>query len=225
MNLLEMRTAVSALAGDETAVQFTAAQVDLYINWGQQEIARRLELLQKEQTATALDSGTLAGGLVLTIDFDQELYVLWSSIKLSRMDYAMYLNSFSPGVLSNDAAAYYTIQNPSATTGLRRMLFYPYQNLGRTGLSIIVGYQGLPTTLALTTDICMLPVPCHEAVVLYALARCKLQENDMQGYQMIMKDFDSRCMMLSTLLEDSDGFSHAVIRNDYDDTWPVVLDG
>lgn len=224
MNLLDMRTAVAGLAGDESFAQFTAVQIDMYINWGQGEVARRLELLQQVQTATSLDSGSLSGGLAMSVDFDQELFVLWANQRLTRMDYATYLNGFD-GVLSTDAAAYYTLQNTSQATGLRRMLFFPYQTLGRTGLNITVVYQGAPITLVGTTDVCMLPVPCHEAVVLYALARCKLQENDMQGYQMIMRDFDTRCMQLSTLNEESDAFSYAVVRADYDNSWPVTLDG
>lgn len=225
MNFLAMRTAVAALAGDETFAQFTAAQINIYINWGQAEVARRLELLQEVQTTTSLDSGSLSGGIVLPVNFDQELFVFWSGFKLSRMDYATYFDGFSPGQLGNDQPSYYTIQNAGLTTGTRRMLFYPYQNFARTGLGIQVVYQGLPADLTADGDNCMLPVPCHEVVVLYALARCKMQENDMQGYQMIMRDVDMRSMALSSLLEESDAFSYAVVRNDYDSAWPVVLDG
>lgn len=225
MNFLQMRTACAALTGDETFSQFTAAQVNVYLNWGQQEVARRLELLQQVQVATALDSGTLSGGLVLSINFDQEMFVLWSNFKLTRMDYASYLEGFSPGQLGADQPSYYTIQNADSTTGLRRMLFFPYQNFARTGLSIQVVYQGLPADMSIDGDNCFLPLPCHEVVVLYAVARCKMQENDMQGYQMVMRDVDMRCMSLATLVEESDAFSYSVIRSDYDTSWPVILDG
>ena len=34
MNLTQMINAVSALAGDESQVQFTPAQITMYLNWG-----------------------------------------------------------------------------------------------------------------------------------------------------------------------------------------------
>jgi len=218
MNLLEMQTMVSALAGDESKVQFTDAQITQYLNWATGEIGRRLEILQKTVAFTALDATDVLGGVVMPADFDQELHVFWNGIPLSRTDFADYYSDYT-GSASNENATYYTLQNyaipASPTAGsTRRMLFYPYQPPGRTGLNINVMYQSLPTALAGPTDVCNLPAICHEVVCLYALSRCKLQENDYTAYQMIAKDVYNKLMELSTLMDESNAFSYPVVRSE-----------
>lgn len=214
MNLTQMISAVSALAGDESQVQFTPTQITQYINWGIDEIARRLENLQKQVTFTTLDSVDTVGGVALPLDFDQELFVFWNEIPLSRMDYGHYYADWQ-GQTDNGNATYYTVTGLNSVVNARRMVFYPYQAMGRTGISVRVIYQCFSPDLVLTTDTPALPEITHEVIVLYALSRCKLQENDYSGYTMVNKDVDARLMQLSTLMDEANGFSYPVVRSEH----------
>jgi hypothetical protein len=213
MNLTQMITSVSALAGDESQVQFTPAQITQYINWGIDEISRRLENLQKQVTFTTLDSVDTVGGVAMPADFDQELHVFWNEIPLTRMDYADYYSGWS-GQTDSGNAAFYSVTGYNSVSLARRMVFYPYQAMGRTGVFVRVIYQYLSPDLVVSTDTPVLPEITHEVVVLYALARCKMQENDYQGYQMINKDVDYKIMQLSSMMDEANGFSYPVVRSE-----------
>ena len=56
-------------------------------------------------------------------------------------------------------------------------------------------------TFVAPTDTPVLPDITHECIVLYALSRCKLQENDYGGFSLISKDVDFRLMQLSTMMD------------------------
>ena len=170
-----------------------------------------MENLQKQVTFTTLDSVDNVGGVALPADFDQELHVFWNEIPLSRMDYAHYYSGWS-GQTDSSNATYYTVTGYGSSG--RRMLFYPYQAMGRTGVNVRIIYQYLSTDMVLSSDTPALPDITHEVVVLYALARCKLQENDYQGYQTINRDVDGRLMQLSSLMDEADGFSYPTIRSE-----------
>lgn len=213
MNLTQMIASVSGLAGDESNVQFTPAQITQYLNWGVDEVSRRLEILQKSVSFTNLDSVGAVGGVAMPADFDQELHVLWNEIPLTRMDYAHYYSDWT-GQTDNGNPSYYTLTGYDATVNARRMVFYPYQAMGRTGVSVRVLYQCLSPDLVSGNDTPILPEITHEVICLYALARCKLQENDYSAYGLINRDVHSRLMELSTLMEEADNFSYSVVRSD-----------
>jgi hypothetical protein len=213
MNLTQMITSVSALAGDESQVQFTPAQITQYLNWAIGEISRRLESLQKQTTFTTLDSIDNVGGVALPADFKQELFVFWNEIPLTRFDYGHYYADWS-GQTGGSNPTHYTVTGWNSVALARRMVFYPYQTMGRTGVSIRVVYQYLSPDLALATDTPALPEITHEVLVLYALARCKLQENDYAAYSLIKKDVDFKLMELTSLMDEADGFSYPTIRSD-----------
>lgn len=223
MDLAGMQAYVSALAGDESNVQFSATQIYQYLSWGQQEICRRLELCQEPVSFTALDAGA-PGGVALPSDFSQELHVFWGGSRLSRMDYASFYNDYA-GTTSTDNAAAYTVGGYSAVApvGVRKMLFWPYQTASRTGLNIEVIYTSVPNDITIANGI-VLPTVCHEALCLYALARCKLQENDYPAYQLINKDVYAKLLEMTSLMNEADGFSYPVIRSETS-AGSVTLDG
>jgi hypothetical protein len=101
------------------------------------------------------------------------------------------------------------------------MVFWPYQSPGRTGLDIDLIYSSQPPDLVSGTDTPVLPDICHEAMVLYALAKCKLQENDYAAFKLIMQDYTQRMMELSTYITEADGFSYPVIRSSNDRVWAL----
>src|SRR4029077_21175664 len=107
---------------------------------------------------------------------------------------------------------YYTLTGYNALASGRRMVFYPYQPMGRTGVNVRVIYQCSSPDLVASTDAPVLPDITHEVICLYALARCKLQENDYGGYSLINKDIDFRMMQLSTMMDEASGFSYPVVR-------------
>jgi hypothetical protein len=216
MNLGQLQVMVSTLAGDETNVQFSTAQINQYINWAQMEVARRLELMQSLIVATTLDSAFMHGGVSLPNAFKQELHVLWNNQPITRINYADYYGyGGSPGT---ENATYYTIENISVSGP--RMLFWPYQNPGRTGLDIDIYHVAYPADMVSSVDNCTLPLATQETVCLMALSRCKLQENDYAAYKLVNQDVAGKLMELSSLLNDSSAFSYPVVRSD-----PMVLDG
>lgn len=221
MNLNSLITMTSALAGDESNVQFATPQITQYLNWAQKEMCRKLEFFQKTSTITTLDTGSVdnQGGAILPTDFDQELHVFWNGLRLGRVEYASFYNSLGGGV-GSDTPSYYSIQDFNATPA-RRMLFWPYQTPGRTGLDIDLIYQSQPPDLALPADVPVLPDVCHEAMVLYALAKCKLQENDYAAYKLINGDYGARMMELSTFVSEADGFSYPTVRSSSDRDWAL----
>lgn len=221
MNLTSLQTMVSALAGDESNVQFTTAQITQYLNWGQKEMCRRLELFQKTATITTLDTGHAdgMGGALLPVDFDQELHVFWNGQPITRANYADFYSALGGGV-GTDNPTYYTIQDYNSTPA-RRMVFWPYQAQGRTGLDIDVIYTSGPPDLVSGSDVPVLPDVCHETLCLYALSRCKLQENDYKAYQMVFQDYTGRVLELSTLVTEADGFSYPIVRSSNDNVWAM----
>lgn len=221
MNLTSLTQFVSALAGDESNVQFTAVQITQYLNWAQREMCRRLEMFQKASTITNLDSGNVdgQGGAVLPPDFTTELHVFWNGFKLGKVPYADIYNSLGGGV-GSDTPTYYSIQDYNSTPA-QRMLFWPYQSPGRTGLDIDILYTSQPPDLVAGADVPVLPEICHEAMCLYALAKCKLQENDYPAYKLITGDFQLKMMELSSYVTEGTGFSYPVIRSSNDTMWAL----
>lgn len=213
MNLTQMITSVSALAGDESNVQFTTTQITVYLNWAIDEISRKLEHHQKQVTFTVLDTGIEGvGGVAMPADFKQELHVFWNEIPLTRMNYGDYYKDWS-GQTDSGNATFYSVSG-FGSTGARRVVFYPYQTMGRTGVNVRVIYTSQPVDLVATTDVPPLPPQCDEVICLYALARCKMQENDFQGYKLIKQDVDYKIMELTSLMDEADGFSYPVVRSD-----------
>jgi hypothetical protein len=213
MNLTNMQTFVSALAGDESNVQFTLVQITQYLNWAQKEMCRRLEFFQKTATVTTLDSGHVdgQGGAILPADFAQELHVFWGNNKIAKTAYSTFYDQLGGGV-GTENPSYYALQDFNSTP-TRRMVFWPYQNPGRVGLDIDVIYTAQPPDLAVGADVPVLPDVFHEAMCLYALAKCKLQENDYAAYKLVHGDYQARMLELSSFVSEADGFSYPIIRS------------
>jgi hypothetical protein len=134
------------------------------------------------------------------------------------MDYASFYDAYGGATtLAAGDAMYYSISRTmiTSTPGQRRMVFYPYQTLGRTvpGVGVQVFYLGQPVDLVGNTDISTLPLVTHEVICMYALARCKLQENDNAAYSLIMKDVNLRIQRLSHMFDDADAGSYGIIRD------------
>lgn len=221
MNLGSLITMVSALAGDESNVQFSTSQITQYLNWAQKEMCRRLEFFQKTSTITALDTGHIdgQGGAILPADFDQELHVFWNGLRIGRIEYATFYTDLGGGI-GSDTPTYYAILDYNSTPA-RRMVFWPYQSPGRTGIDLDIIYQSQPPDLVVAGDTPVLPDICHECLVLYALAKCKLQENDYQAYKLVSGDYTARMMELSGFITEADGFSYPVIRSSNERVWAL----
>jgi hypothetical protein len=93
--------------------------------------------------------------------------------------------------------------------------------MARTGLDIDVIYTSQPPDLVAGADVPVLPDICHEAMCLYALAKCKLQENDYAAYKMISQDYNMRMMELSSAITEADGFSYPIIRSSSENMWAL----
>lgn len=186
MNFVDMSTTVQQLIGDETESQFKLAQIRRYLNMGQRYASSELECIEKEYT----NSGNLAtygniGTFPLPSDFIRARTVILNNNALS------YLQNFPRNELplqagqSGTVATHYYILN-AASVG-KQMAFYPSLPGGQA-VSLTLLYTAYAADMVNPTDISALPETTHELIIMYALARCKLQENDYEGYQFIMRN-------------------------------------
>lgn len=190
MNLGQMETMVQRLVGDSDQSQFLLTDIDQYINWAMRDIGRKLDLFVKTTTFAAFDAGPLAGGIILPVDFGRVLTVYVNSVKQTPMPRGKLWNDTSIS-LGTGTPVYYAIHPYEATSKSRRMVFYPYQNLNGTA-SISLTYVARAADMSVAGTECPLPDDLHEIVVLMAVYKCKIQENDLQAAGFIQKDIDDR---------------------------------
>lgn len=186
MNFGDMVLTVQQLIGDETDSQFKSAQIKRFLNMGQRYLAAELECIEKTYTnAGSLGTYGNIGTFPLPTDFIRARYVN--------------VNGYSLEFLQNYPTNELPIQNAQASTvpthyyilnasnGAKQMAFYPSLP-GGTAATLTMHYTGYPADMVNNADISALPETGHELIVMYALARCKLQENDYEGYQFIMRN-------------------------------------
>lgn len=189
----DMRQMVKDLAGDQDQVQFTNTQINRNLNQAQRIIAYKTECVEKRASFTQLDNvaGTFSGGVTLGTDFIRPRIVRFDGQILTEVSQdVLYPELTSVELVSTLPYGYYLTQTlpTSATARSRRMEFLPSQTLGRLGVNVEMLYIGTPNDMTADSDVSGLPELLHDAVVMTAFARTKLQENDYQGYQFIMQN-------------------------------------
>ena len=222
MLLSEMRTAVADMAGDQDNTQFSTAQIDRYINWAQTEIAVRYDVYEKTINITALDSTDIIGGILLPADFVRVSNLFWNSVKLSQIPASeMYSEGDAPITTGNGEPQYYAIEN-YRTGNQRRLSLYPYQTPGRSsGFTAKLFYVARPADLTLVGDISPLPLDIHETICEYAVARCKMQENDLQGAKFFLDMVKEHMAYLGFNMSVTNSDSYAGMRADAESIFPI----
>lgn len=198
MNFLDMRTEVWQLIGDEVGVQFKAAQVNRYLNAAQKYVAGELEIYQSTLTTLtpSPDTNYKVGGFLLPETVIRPLRVMWLSgatyVEVPWLQRFPYNEEFSQpaATYSGIPDNYYITNNllSNLSTLGRRIEFYPSVSPTYTIPGIHIVYSAYPPDMAADGDISPLPTALHEIIVMYALSRCKMQENDYEGAQFIMKE-------------------------------------
>jgi hypothetical protein len=178
MNANEMSELVRTLIGDLDGAQFTATQVLAYLNSGQRFVALRLECCESSATGVALDAN---GGIALPVGFIRPRMLLWNGEPLAYRQHSEYLN---PSDTSTGEPDFYYQINQG---GPRRLQFHPAQTALKA-VNYTLYYTSVPADMALDLAECVLPEHVHEIICMYAVAKCKMQENDYEGYRFIMAE-------------------------------------
>lgn len=223
MLLSEMRTAVADMAGDQDNTQFSTAQIDRYLNWAQTEIAVRYDVYEKTTNITTLDSTDLTGGLLLPTDFVRVTNLFWNSVKLSPMPASGLYNAGDTmvGATGQGVPQYYAIEN-YRTGNQRRAGLYPYQTPGlAAGFTAKLFYVARPVDLVAVGDISAMPLDIHETICEYAVARCKMQENDLQGAKFFLDMVKEHMAYLGFNMSVANSDSYAEMRADAEGVFSV----
>lgn len=219
-NLGELQGFIQQIMSDSAGVIYTGTNLVRQLNWAQNRIAEELECCEDTITSTALDNDAefLSGGIALPVGFIRPVRVLWNGTALQEVsqENAFPLNDTTELTTSETPMGFYTTQQvrASATSSYRRMEFYPAQTKGQTGLNIVVVFKTLPEALSGSTDVSQLPPSLHEALAWRAIAQCKMQENDYEGYKLIMdNEYTPKILMAQSALSNGTADSFGGIRD------------
>lgn len=204
MDVTAMRTRISALVGDENKIQFSDTILLMYINDAVKALAADLGFNRNSAVFTTLDnvSTEVSGGVLLPADFMQVMNVFWNNTRINRVPNSVVFASQLQVAASSTTPNFYHVQPMTSVAGVSnmRMLFYPHLSKLLSGFSCKVEYASRPADLTTGTDIPGIPDFTHEAIVLYALSKCYLQDGDLPASRFVMDDYNSKVMMYRSIL-------------------------
>lgn len=194
LTLSQMQALVQQICGDTNGVQFPAATVTSFLNFGQIEIARKTEWNIKTVTTTTLNADKT---YTLPDDYLQVKSLKWDGQPIWPMN-PEYLKRkvINTGV----PYSYY------AWAG-EFLKFYPEPS-AITGLNISLDYVATPVDLAAGGDISQLPTRYMEDLIQYAVMRCKQMDEDMTAMDSIANNIERRLgqAVFEKEVQDNDGF-------------------
>ncbi len=205
MNFLEMQQHVAQMIGDEDYVQFKLPQIKRYLNMGQKYVAGQLECVHTSISGSSLDNVTNRPGGVNLSDLFLRVHDVRVTSEGTLLFQIPWQNAFAAPIPNsivdpgNPYAFYITPQMSTLGVYARRLEFYPAQPRVKS-LAYIVNCIAYPADLVADVDVSPLPSFLHEAIALYALSRCKMQENDYEGAKFIM-DMDVKERLLDAQFE------------------------
>lgn len=182
MNLTEIITRVQRSFGDESGAQITTADIIRWANDAQVDIVRKTGLTnQHRETDVVLDDGSYA----LPDNFMQMIRVtLNGKVLPNRSLHDLDLTSSEiDTAASGTPHAYYIWDNV--------IYLYPKPSAASVG-GLDIWYVSRPATLEDVSDIPEVPIHMHEDIVRYCLARAKELDDDLEGAQVIMGDYETR---------------------------------
>lgn len=182
MNLGEIKTRVQRQFGDESGAQITEADIVRWANDGQLDIVRKVEILnQHSETNVEVSDGSYS----LPTSFMFMARVTYNGrvlpqVRMRDLD----LGSDSTDLAdTGDPQSYYTWGNS--------IFLYPAPNTGGTN-NLDLWYVCRPVELVEDSDIPDIPIHMHEDLVRYCLARAKELDDDLDGAERIMGDYETR---------------------------------
>jgi len=211
--VLSIKNGVESFIGDLSNVLFTQTDMLRYINYGIGEIARQTRSLQATLigTSATLSSLDQYGGILLPADFVAELDVYYGQGTASQRLVRLPMDSFSGEIMQPTAAqpSGYTITDYVVTApGQRMMLLYPALTPGLTGQYYRINYVSMPAALVGDSDVIPTPPIFDEILVMYAVRRCKMQENDYQAADYYKREIEERLKLMASEFSD-----HSDLRN------------
>lgn len=201
----DIKAGVKSYTGDLQSILFTDADMLRYINAGVTEFARKTRCLRSSVTSSdaTLNSTDLYGGVVLPSTFLVELDVYWGSpaARLARLPMSIFSQTEQQTTTGQPSA--YVIGGYTAGSANQRVLYpYPWMTPGATGQSYRVNYVYLPPASTADSDTIPLPSTLDEALTLYAVRRCKIQEDDYQSAAMLKNEIDDTLVRFMAELSD-----------------------
>jgi len=198
-DLTLLLTTVREFGGDLSSAQFSDAQLTRYINFGLGEVSKRTGQIRATTSYAALDGVTVdgVGGVSVPADFFQEIEVRWNGYRLERMRYDEFFLRGDNIEFQSSAPTHYTITPFNVVTGVRRIIFYPYQALTQAGALQLYYVAKMPVLVA-GADVPKVPEVLHEAIVFYATHLLKTAEGDYEGskyfrglFNQVMTDWET----------------------------------
>jgi hypothetical protein len=198
-----MKQAVGSMTGDIQNVMFSSTDILRYLNWGSQELARDLKISSStlsgspgilQQYDTNVGSISLPAGFIV-----ENVVYMGISSALTRVprisEFDFWDNVIVPAVTQPTAymVSDYALNVPAPQS--RQILPYPIMPpLGNIWYKIDL--QLRPPTLVNDSDTLVTPTICDEALILFVVSRCKLQENDFQAAQAFKSEYNERKRLL-----------------------------
>lgn len=205
----ELRAAVNSMTGDIQNVMFSSADVLRYLNWGCQELSRELKIMSAVQTGIQVLTYSGVGGIQLNPDFvvENSVYAGLSLTLQSRLE-RMPEDDYWIDTIVNTAVqpTHYIITDYAANAQYRWLLPYPHM-IPATSLYYKIDYQNRPQPLVNDSDTVNLPSVCDETLALFAVSRCKLQENDFAAAQAFKSEYNERKKLIIADFADHNDYS------------------
>lgn len=210
MNLLDIKTRVKRLFGDESGAQIIDADIIRWANDGQLDIVRRTECLQAhvETNSVAKDNS-----YALPPDAIRVRRVTYDGNVLSRVE----LEELD-GVNKSREASDITGTPTQYYIWGRQLWLYPTPSNSGTG-NLDIYYLKAPATLGGDADVPDIPGHMHEDIVRYCLARAKELDEEFNQAEQIWNDYQMRTMLSFDEQHNPNADSYPAVRALPGDEW------
>lgn len=193
--LLELRTAVRAVLDEVSARFWPDSQLNIWINGGCRDIARKAEVIQQFNTSISAVAGTAKYPLptdvirVHRVEFvptgQNQIYTLMASTD-QEMDQVWGINQNQQGIYPQ----YFTIWGYPGGAGAAALTLKLYPVPSQPG-TLNVYYYSVPTTLVADTDVATIPTGWQDIVAMYCEYNARRKDRD-PTWQDVKKMYDDK---------------------------------
>jgi len=225
----DIYNAVSSMCGDLHFVMFSKADILRYLNWGTQELSREMKITSAiVNVGISLTQFDIVGAISMPPEFIVENYVYagLSNGQLTRLKRIPETDFWTPTITPVQAQPTgYIVTDYNTTagsTGTQRRCILPYPAYPPNAtLFYRVEYQTRPALYTGDLEILQTPTLLDEAIILYCVSRCKLQENDFQAAQAFKSEYNERRkLIIADFADHSDYEFHNIPdRENYGNTY------
>lgn len=205
MNFGDIKKRVRNIVGDETGIFIETEELDMYVNDGYNDVARRTKILRDIATINIV-AGTAEYSLPSNFIMEKRVTIENLRIRKTTIESidSIDRSKDDPSNKGNSLAYYFW----GSKIGL-----YPTPASAITG-GLKVYYVRLPlTALAADADIPEIPVDMHEDIVRYAIARCREQAEDFEIAQANMGEYAQRVAVSTEQAQNLTDTSYPAVRD------------